>query len=368
MDVDAEVHMRQRLEKTLRRPIPDEIWRDLKTDGLVDDAVAREGWGDLVRIARQSLSYLDLGARRPTTHRQPTASRRAPVQARARALMALLAREAEVLPAVIGIRTWWGGGRLGRDEAIELAQSPAWRLIYVEQLRRYPRLRIGALGDAHPVRLLQSRILAEGYEEREGHLGSRFEIGLTLGTWRRSVSTWINTAAMKAVTVAVPRGEALQADCSPLSLVGRVTTVANGLVRDMPWTEEDAAWFVLTGDPPPVAPVLYGIERRFGPGYRRAVVKLEVEPWVPQDVVLAAYRQAQAEVLPKANRSIGERTAELARFAASGAGQLSVGAAMRLWNETHPQWLEHDRRNFQRQAKQAMGYISSPLWKPFSVP
>jgi hypothetical protein len=213
---------------------------------------------------------------------------------------------------------------------------------------------------------MESKVLSEEVERREHLFGTRWQIELCWGSWSHTASVWTSDAAMDAITIAVPRGKPLWINASSLSLIGRLAVVARRLAREAPWTAEDAAWFVLTGDPPPVAPILYAVERHMGQGHQRAVVKLEIEPWVPQNVVLAAYRQAQSEVLPKANRSISERTAELARFAASDAGALSVGAAMRIWNDSNPRWVEHDRRNFQRHFRQAVSRIATPPWRPFS--
>jgi hypothetical protein len=368
MDASTEGHIRRRLEARLKRTVPDLIWRDLTDDRRALDTETPEFFPDLLTEARRLVRYHDLGARSEVVRREPAASGRAAVGPRARAFEALVAREFESQPAVSALRTWWGGGRLGRDEAIALAPSAAWCLPDVDQLRRYPAARAAQRGGADPVRRVQSRVIAEEFEARDGHGGWRWDVELGWGSAHRTTILWALESAMDPITIAVPRGTALDLRVVRDSLTGRLAAVARGLANEAPWTVEDAAWFVLTGDPPPVAPILFGVQRRFGPGYHRAVVKLEIEPWVPQDVVLSAYRQAQAEILPRANRAVSERSAELARFAARDAGDLSVGAAMRIWNEKYPQWAMRDRRNFQRHARRALRYIAAPPWRPFSYP
>lgn len=368
MSVDARIerHIRERLERATKRPIPDLLWRDLLDDRKGLDTEAPEFFRDLLTEARRSLRYVDLGARGDVVRREPSASGRAAISPRARAFEALVAREMEAQPSVLAVRKWWGGGRLGRDEAIALAPSAAWCLPYVDQLRRYSQAQAAQRAGAEPVRTVESRVVSEDFQPRDGNAGWCWEIELVWGLAHRTASLWASESAMEQITIAVPRALAVPVRAMRYSLTGRLVGVARALARQAPWTEEDAAWFVLTGDPPPVAPILYGVQRQAGPGYHRAVVKLEVEPWVPQDMVLSAYRQAQAEVLPKANRAITERTAALARFAAGDAGNLTVAAAMRLWNEQHPEWAVHDRRNFQRHAREALRSIAAPPWRPFS--
>ncbi|HVA84713.1 MAG TPA: hypothetical protein VNF73_00200 [Candidatus Saccharimonadales bacterium] len=366
MDDKTEVHIRQWIEKRTRRPVPDLIWEDLREDGFVRDATTRDGLDDLLRAARRALRYVDLGARGEAAHRQPSASGRASIRSRARAFEALVAQEMDLEPAVARIRQWWGGGTLSRDEAIERAQSPSWCLLLLSQLRSdLGPGRSSASTFGQLVRTNESRVILEESERRGPHAGMRWKIELRWGSWDHIADVWVSDSAMESVVLPVRGGDTIRVGAASWSLMGQVADVARGLARQAPWTAEDAAWFVMTGDPPPVAPLLFGVERRIGPGYHRAVVKLEIEPWIPHEIVLAAYRQAQAEVLPKANRALGERTTELALFFAGSTGTMSVGAAMRIWNDLNPNWAEHDRRNFQRHVRDAQRLIARPPWRPF---
>jgi hypothetical protein len=365
MDVVVKLHIRQKLEEKLRRRIPDPIWQDLEADGFVDDARSRGGMADLTGAARRYLRYVDLGARGGAERREPTVSGHANIAARARALAAIVAQEMEATSRVASIRRfWWGGGRLGRQEAIDLASTPALSLLDIGLLQRV----IGTPRGHIDVRGMESRVVSSIDEAIDGHPGRRWAIELTTGSGVRVVENWVADSAVELVTFAVSRGEAIHVAAMSQSVVGRVAYVARELARRAPWTEQHAAWFTLTGDPPSIPPILYGVARHADQTYRRAVVRLEIEPWVPHDAVLAAYAQAQAEVLSSANRALGERSAELARFAAGDAGRLSVAAAMRLWNTTYPQWAEHDRRNFQRAANQARRLVASPRWRALSYP
>jgi hypothetical protein len=365
VDAKTERHIRERLERAAKRPIPDLLWRDLLADRRGLDTEAPEFFRDLLTEARRSLRYVDLGARGDVVRREPSASGRAAIGPRARAFEALVAREMEVEPSVTALRKGWGGGRLERDVAIALAPSPGWCLPAVDQLVGYQEAQAAHRRGVEPARTVESRVLSEEVEPQDGRLGWRWEVELAWGSAHLTTSVWALESAMEQITIAVPRAAPMAVRATRYSMTGRLARVARALARQAPWTEEDGAWFVLTGDPPPVAPILYGVQRQAGPGYHRAVVRLEVEPWVPQDVVLSAYRQAQAEVLSKANRAISERTAVLARFASGDAGNLTVAAAMRLWNELHPEWAMHDRRNFQRHAREAMRSIAAPPWRPF---
>jgi hypothetical protein len=85
------------------------------------------------------------------------------------------------------------------------------------------------------------------------------------------------------------------------SVLGKLREAALSLLRDFPWFEQDAAWFLLTGETPYVAPMTLRGKMKsyetFGPyppaGFEYALISLTVEPWVSADSVKRVYQDAQ---------------------------------------------------------------------------
>lgn len=94
----------------------------------------------------------------------------------------------------------------------------------------------------------------------------------------------------------------------PLASMGNLTGTR-------PWSES-AAWFILTGEAPPVRPIEANWEGKSGidnlsPQWR---IQLTIPPWLPEEEVLQAFRQLRRE-RPKGRKLPDEaKTLEVARF------------------------------------------------------
>ena len=76
-----------------------------------------------------------------------------------------------------------------------------------------------------------------------------------------------------------------------------------------PWEPEDAAWFVLTGEPPEVVSV------RLSYHPRREVFSLTFAPWISEPTLRQAYRKARDRAHGgKGNRQPGEKALAVLRF------------------------------------------------------
>jgi hypothetical protein len=353
MVANDKTHIRRRVEKELRRSIPDEMWVDLEAKRYLTEAESAEGWSELVDEARRLLRYMSLGAQVARGRRRAEVSTRASIQARARAFSAIVAQGMDKRGGLVGFRQWWGGGFLERDEAIERINSPGWSLMSLDDLWGGRGTRPFHSDDAKFIRYHQSRVVDEEPEVLDSAEGTRWTLELSHEGGIQERSFWLNDATMTHTWVAIPGADPAFVLASPLSLVGGLRRLAELLRNETTWSEEDSAWFSLTGDPPVIEPLLMSLQR----GRDRSVVRLEIEPWIPQDEVLAAYRQAQRELLPHANHLVRERSGELARFIATGGRGMTTRAQMKLWNSLHPDWIERDPRNFARRARHSAGLI-----------
>ena len=109
------------------------------------------------------------------------------------------------------------------------------------------------------------------------------------------------------------------------SVLGELQRLASRLTERFPWPEDQATWFILTGEPPRVPPVEVrytsrpaqvhlepsGDPERFAYGE----VTISAAPWVSEKIVAEAYYNLQSRILPgDENRPLEWRRLELLRF------------------------------------------------------
>lgn len=96
------------------------------------------------------------------------------------------------------------------------------------------------------------------------------------------------------------------------SALGKLAALAESLSRQYPWSQADAAWFVLTATPPFVFPLSVGSQvQGFGLGYSRALITMQIEPWMPAETVSTAYRSIQQQLLDRPTNRPIRQAAEL---------------------------------------------------------
>lgn len=103
------------------------------------------------------------------------------------------------------------------------------------------------------------------------------------------------------------------------SVLGELHEEVSRLIRKYPWEEQDATWFILTGETPSVVP-LTGQFRGFGDGFwedgfNYGFITLKVEPWVPAQEVGWFYLELQRKLrgVHRA-RGLEEKSLRLLRF------------------------------------------------------
>jgi hypothetical protein len=168
------------------------------------------------------------------------------------------------------------------------------------------------------------------------------------------------------------------------SVLGRLWHTAHRLLRNYPWFEQDAVWFLLTGETPYVAPMTVRHKHRehetSGPyppvGFGYQLVALTVEPWVPAETVHKVYRDLQRRLLGGDNRPVGNKNRSLFSFVTERVGSVSLKPTAKRalgkqlvaeWDQEcyrddgRREWLYHgDTRTFWRDYNLTRKLITSP--------
>jgi hypothetical protein len=154
-----------------------------------------------------------------------------------------------------------------------------------------------------------------------------------------------------------PRGEITD---RALARIGR------RLARDFGWHRDDAAWFVLTGQPPALRPLAvdaFMTESIFGPSYCR--ITLHAAPWVPPEVVERAFVQMRDQVRRGLGPgTVGEQRLEVLRFVeeerAKPGRRPSFEALLETWNRKYPHWAYADYRALSKAYREARQQVVYP--------
>lgn len=237
--------------------------------------------------------------------------------------------------------------------------SYAWCLVPLDELvERSAGGRLSA-ADAPHILGTVARIIDRG---REGD-GIRLDMELAFGSERRRLLVRHRSRG-SVVEADVPGAEAVRSVAAPGTFAETLAGLAEQYRSGTPLTPAQMLWYLLTDEPPEIRPLSIGVRRELGAGLRlRTVVAIEAEPWVPVRAVEAAYREARAESLGRANRPLRERSLELARFEAMEGWGQSLSRRVRAWATLHPEWAVRDRRNYRTAARRAVDLLLGPPTK-----
>jgi hypothetical protein len=142
------------------------------------------------------------------------------------------------------------------------------------------------------------------------------------------------------------------------SVLGDLRKLCKELTKGHPWGIDEATWFVLTGETPPVQPIRAKIHSTWVP-FSRALTTISVtaQPWVRAETVEGAYRQAQRQALGGDNKRIGDKSLRILEFVirrADADGNLPSGRTLveewdEKWVHQEPKWCYGgDTRTFWR--------------------
>jgi hypothetical protein len=169
------------------------------------------------------------------------------------------------------------------------------------------------------------------------------------------------------------------------SVLEGLRRLSNYLRAEYPWQEAQAAWFVLTGEPPALSAATGRVSRGSAAPY--AEITMTVQPWVPADTVWKFYGQLQGQVRTSRPRALSGRNLAVFRFVVgqqevkpySDDAQVSAltrqhpklmklkqpswRVMLERWNQPYPaehKWRYKYVRNFQRDFQRAAQAIVSP--------
>jgi hypothetical protein len=143
----------------------------------------------------------------------------------------------------------------------------------------------------------------------------------------------------------------------PNSVLGQLHKTSIRLAKDHPWTVEDAAFFILTGEPIFLPPLAFRTHQSYSGvaahKYNHDEVTLTLAPWVPAEVILEAHRKIR-QALGYKDRRPSERHVALFRFVLARSnvhvvnkpemagliGQWRARLRLPRWKELRREWNE----------------------------
>ncbi len=404
--------IREKLENLLRGSVSDRAWNILLKHHLDQvEAVWRhrnsnEDWEDLRRVF-EPIREADRGggAGRRAIEKSVAGQLRSHEIARAEVFSEYVSRMAAINSRVRRFRERVLGGRtLGAEEARALLRSP-FASFKVEEWFRVKGVSI----TDHQCRIAGGEEDEQGpyswvetFSEAGGQLWLKDKRPLDTGPWvmpdtnptrkrelgERKRELKHKTARYRILLFPGEEGEAHSTLVKRVSVLGQAEEIAQALLKSYPWLEQDAAWFLLTGETPFVAPITFrgkysGLNAGLPDGYGYGFVTLTIEPWVSADTVREVYTEIQQQWArrnknnrPENNRPVGEKNCRLLSFVTKRAlkkvGSLSLSPAARRrlgkslvaeWNCENPQWAYRGTtptQDFWRDYNASWRQIASP--------
>jgi hypothetical protein len=160
----------------------------------------------------------------------------------------------------------------------------------------------------------------------------------------------------------------------PGSVLERLHNLCEDLIQRVchPWSEAEAARFVLTGEAP-LPKALYARADSFvSDSLTYGIITLKVEPWVAAQTVSEAYQFLQMQFLDRKPRALSRRNLWVARFVMEyllrlidteidqGTPRPSWRELMNRWNEENQDATYDDERQFNRDFYRAARAVVRP--------
>jgi len=358
MDEDG---LRGRLEKTLRRKVPSEIWDQLRKERFLEVKNEHE-WNDLRVRARGLLSLQGKRAKRSRVRQRNETKELSPVlgaheKLRSLALSEYFSRLAALEPAINRFR------RIVMDDAL-LSESDALALIGSPAAARFSAIELKDLNVPfiHRAEVLETDWL-EGDRRRDTVRINPPGVDLEFSSrepFLRSVS--VSRDGNVLLYVRHPGGDQKQ-PCWRGSLLDELGEACRAL-ESFPWRKGSSAWFVLTGVMPRFDPMLISRSVALHSHHERVTFTLTVDHWVSAASVARMYRRGQKQLLEQRNRSMGDHRLQLFRFITANTNEAGTlpkwRPLMDQWNRKSRSKPYQDVRNFARDYRSAERMLLFP--------
>jgi hypothetical protein len=367
--------IRGKLAKRLRRQeVPDPVWEHLIDDGYVNAVITGgpEPFGEMVTEANRMLQFSREQAAWDRRHRTTGAPRpmfpnlgeyvitRGRVRDEALALRATRNKEVRAFR-----ERMLGGAPLSVPSARRLLASAAARIWSANEFER------------RGIPIVGHR--AEEIANQESIQDGRFSQTVQLKvTWDDEVlETSVSRseppgfdADESALRVADQHGKIYRVNAWPRSVLDRLREISDWLTATYGLQTPQAARFVLTDISPRRSPLeaVYSVQSYSTHSF--GFMTMAVEPWVPAEVVLHAYREAQRDFLGRENRPLSLRNLaalEMVLADAREAERLNPGGpsptrtrSMARWNREHPDAPYKQEWQFARDVERAERAVLFP--------
>jgi hypothetical protein len=405
MDTIEELREREWLAQRLGMDdVPGSLWTELKDELYVDEALNKDYEGGRDALEKRARRLIRLSQEITSESEDSDSERLKPAplgdyeRERARAFAEYLAKTVEAGSVVQNFRRRiLGVEKLGEEQVWELVSSPAlgylsptWFLIH-----------------DMPVLGNQVRIISE--ERRTWHesvhpayttLEADLVVEVELPDGRRETEEIPITTDQQPETLVLPHTKGLPRQKFRVwrpSILGILSSLSKMFSEHYPWREEDAAWFVLTGEVPETSPLAW--ETEWQEYTDQHAITLTVEPWVSTETVADLYSELRRRTLGRNTRRLSVRNLAVFRFViaqleapapsedkplfggrrprkGSMIGRLesklwhlegpSWRTLLERWNQAHPEeWSYDDVRLFSRDFYRAHKAIARPYTRPY---
>jgi hypothetical protein len=331
-----EKEAKAQLAKELKQTgISDADWKALVKKGHFTKGmrVGDVEWEDLVREARDVLEHrrdvleetgLWRNPRRKTEKEEP--EYRAKEKVRAEALGEYIALRATMDPQVRHFRkVVLEGEPLTVEQAYTFVYSPANQCFPIAwfQERQIPMRE--HLASSHPYKYYDNYHENWG-EDDQGRLYRFHDIYIEPPgeTFRRIVYEPLNEDERESLSIPLLSSDPASSGREdwPVeigSVLDILRRVCDRLVKasGYAWSEEQATWFVLTGEATQSNALDGRADTVFGDIITRGTITLTAEPWVPAESIERYYRKMQRSMLRHDNRPLSDKSLALFRFVMS---------------------------------------------------
>lgn len=333
--------IRKRIEKRLKRPIPEVIWEIITEEGHLETAYIEEerekgeGYEYLIDIIKQEIRKYEKYKHSPTPPlpKNPDSREISPDKrfwALTKIVTALANQDKEVQKFRLEV---FGGKLLSPEEA------PKW---IEEQANK----------EQHTLTISFDVPAGEGWEDRLLEEVEQFVKAKKTGSF------WPHGSDLTVLEYISPPSQWVhRVAINKKGVLGRLKRLAKKFSGF--WREASAVHFILTGQPVaiPIARV-----RWIRPQCGVPKITLEVSPHLRPEEVGKIYlkeKRGYEKVFGK-TRKLSEKHLTLAVFAIEEEG--SWQELLNKWNKEYPQWQYKEKRTFARDAKVAYERVTGCKW------
>lgn len=254
-----------------------------------------------------------------------------------------------------------GDKTLSSDEARGFLKSPAAAMLENDEFR---------ISGIPPVHTATSEVIGSGEDER----GFYESIKLSIDPPSMAIYPVYVRPGRPTEELQFPGrdGKTEAVSVRPLSVLGELLELVDHLYRFTLWERADIAWFVLTGETPPLPPLQVHRSMMYSRHYASREIVLRVSPWVHEKTVTKAYKAIQSRTLGHINQPMGKKNLALFRFLVErldpvdllSGGRMPDGSKLLAeWNSMHPEWKINETKNFWRDFHNAKKVINAPVWR-----